>query len=84
MMPAVTEATQALGTAWVLSQYSPDEEYLSERKEGWFLEGRCRLVFEKFKKSLEEVEKRIQERNATRDSKYLCLLPSRVPNSIAV
>ncbi|KAK7827234.1 linoleate 13s-lipoxygenase 2-1 [Quercus suber] len=68
--PSQIQATRIMAILDVLSNHSPDEEYLGEKIEpAWSEDKFIKGAFEKFSGRLKELEGTIDERNANRDLK---------------
>ncbi|KAK4608274.1 hypothetical protein RGQ29_001901 [Quercus rubra] len=68
--PSQIQATRIMAILDVLSNHSPDEEYLGEKIEpAWSEDMFIKGAFEKFSGRLKELEGTIDERNANRDLK---------------
>lgn len=68
--PSQIQATRIMAILDVLSNHSPDEEYLGEKIEpAWSEDQFIKGAFEKFSGRLKELEGTIDERNANRDLK---------------
>ncbi|MBA0807106.1 hypothetical protein Gohar_022930, partial [Gossypium harknessii] len=66
--PSQIQATKVMAILDVLSNHSPDEEYLGEKSElAWAKDPVIKAAFEKFNGRLMELEGIIDERNANKD-----------------
>ncbi|GMY16387.1 linoleate 13S-lipoxygenase 2-1, chloroplastic-like isoform X5 [Fagus crenata] len=71
--PSKIQATKVMAILDVLSNHSPDEEYLGEKIEkAWDENPIIKAAFEKFNGRLKDLEGTIDERNANRDFKNRC------------
>jgi lipoxygenase len=71
--PSKIQATKVMAILDVLSNHSPDEEYLGEKTEkAWDENPIIKAAFEKFNGRLKELEGTIDKRNANRDFKNRC------------
>ena len=71
--PSKIQAVKVMAILDVLSNHSPDEEYLGEKIEkAWDENPIIKVAFEKFNGRLKELEGTIDERNANRDLKNRC------------
>ncbi|WCJ18985.1 lipoxygenase 2 [Euphorbia peplus] len=62
--PSQVQATQVMAVLDVLSTHSPDEDYLGEKSEpSWDEDPTVKAAFERFRATLEGVERIIDERN---------------------
>ncbi|GAB2287017.1 hypothetical protein Dimus_021405 [Dionaea muscipula] len=68
--PSQIQATKVMAILDVLSNHSPDEEYLGDQPEpSWAEEPEIKSAFEKFNKSLKELEGIVDSRNSNRELK---------------
>ncbi|GMY16386.1 Linoleate 13S-lipoxygenase 2-1, chloroplastic [Fagus crenata] len=73
MLPFKNSSNKVMAILDVLSNHSPDEEYLGEKIEkAWDENPIIKAAFEKFTGRLKELEGTIDERNANRDLKNRC------------
>ena len=71
--PSKIQATKVMAILDVLSNHSPDEEYIGEKIEkAWDENPIIKVAFEKFNGRLKELEGTIDKRNANRDFKNRC------------
>ncbi|KAL5491869.1 hypothetical protein EMCRGX_G017234 [Ephydatia muelleri] len=83
-LPDLDTAGLAIAVAHMLSQYSPDECFLGSFYGERFGEKKVQCAVTKFVKTLANIEDKIKERNKSLDVPYEYLLPSKVPNTIAI
>lgn len=71
--PSQVQATRIMAVLDILSNHSPDEEYLGEQMEpSWAEDPVIKAAFERFNGRLKELESVFDERNANRDLKNRC------------
>ncbi|KAJ8747775.1 hypothetical protein K2173_014454 [Erythroxylum novogranatense] len=71
--PSKLQATKVMAVLNVLSNHSPDEEYIGQDMEpAWAEDPIIKAAFEKFSGRLKELEGIIDERNANKDLKNRC------------
>lgn len=62
--PSKSQATKIMAILDVLSNHSPDEEYIGEKIEpGWAEDPVVKMAFERFNRRLKEIERVIDDRN---------------------
>jgi lipoxygenase len=68
--PSQLQATRIMAVLDILSNHSPDEEYLGEKMEpSWAEDPAIKMAFERFNGRLKELERIIDERNGNNDFK---------------
>ncbi|XP_058196669.1 probable linoleate 9S-lipoxygenase 7 isoform X2 [Rhododendron vialii] len=73
MLPEIFELTLSVAVVEVLSRHTSDEVYLGQRlSEEWTDNEQIQQIFQQFQKNLQEVEKRILERNRNPNLKNRC------------
>nr|CAB3221299.1 arachidonate 5-lipoxygenase-like [Phallusia mammillata] len=83
-LPDSLMAGSAISVVFALSEYSPNEVYLGHFPERRFTEKIILDIQQNYMKDLQALEAKIKARNEKLEHPYTFLLPSRVPNSVAI
>jgi len=85
-LPTKRQTLIACATAKVLGSFSEHDHFLMNMDQVWMFgeEPEAKLVFNKFRKQLEQVEEEINERNKGLEVPYGVLRPSWIPTGISI
>mmetsp|Transcript_2922 Transcript_2922/g.4439 ORF Transcript_2922/g.4439 Transcript_2922/m.4439 type:complete len:1085 (-) Transcript_2922:650-3904(-) len=83
-LPSCANVSYAMAVAWNLSRFSSEEVFLGDYPENLFTDAPALKVQEQFRLALSQLTDTFAKRNEKIAVKYPYLMPTRIPNSIAI
>nr|XP_020450660.1 arachidonate 5-lipoxygenase-like [Monopterus albus]XP_020450661.1 arachidonate 5-lipoxygenase-like [Monopterus albus] len=83
-LPDVSQSCMQMAITWHLGRAQPDAIPLGQYREEHFTEGQAKVLIDRFRRELKELEGQILSQNEGLELPYLFLLPSRIENSITI
>ncbi|XP_028395809.1 allene oxide synthase-lipoxygenase protein [Dendronephthya gigantea] len=83
-LPSKSQAAKAIATVYILTKFSEDERYLGNYSATAWEDQEAFDAINRFQDKLEDISKKIKERNEKLELPYIYLLPERVPNGTAI
>nr|AHK60922.1 allene oxide synthase/8R-lipoxygenase fusion protein a [Capnella imbricata] len=83
-LPSKAQAAKAIATVYILTKFSEDERYLGNYSATAWEDKDALDAINRFQNNLEDISKKIKERNENLELPYIYLLPERIPNGTAI